>query len=414
MEGTLRPMSGLSRIPSYVVLLAVTLVFTFGHSRVAAAEARGQSIHVLSIDSDDADEQADALTAALRSHVRQTSGWTLLETTQSLSMLTAAFQCPQKPDAGCLRRIGDKLKTDQLIWGVMSKAPNHQVTAEMHLWSRGKPDQVTRVTFSDNMKDSNDDALRKLAAQVFSKLLGLAGGTLVVHASADAGTIVVDGVPGGTLDHGRATLALSAGPHTIDIQAPGFANARREVLIQSSASSPLEIVLEADTSGGAAVSTGPSKPLPVRKIVGWGTIGGGAVLLVVGTVLGVNYLGDRSDLNNARTHDYGEAPQKVPGMPNLVQVAVQDPCNPAASNNATNSATVTGCNALNSAKSAEVGEITTLVLGGALVATGVFLLMTDHPAADAAPPPAKTGLSNVHFLPSIAPGGGSMVVVGQF
>ena len=391
-------MSGLSRIAWYVSLV---VVFLLGSSGLAAAQgAKGQSIHVLSIDSDDADEQAEALTAALRARVRETPGWTLLETTQSLSMLTAAFQCPQRPDPTCLQRIGDKLKADQLIWGVMSKAPGHQVTVDMHLWSRGKPEQLARDSYSDNMKDSNDDGLKKLATQIFGKLLGLAGGTLVLHASGDNGTVLVDGQPKGALDHGRISLPLAAGPHTVEVQAPGFANAKREVTIQPSATVEVEVILEADATAVAARG-GPSKPLPLRKILGWSAIGAGGVLIIVGAIMGANYLSDQSTLNTARNHNYGEAPP-----------ALTDPCNPPTTNNAT----ITGCNALNSAHSAEVGEITTFALGGVLAAGGIYLLVTDHPAAasDAPPPPAKTGLSDMHFLPTVGPGSGSLVVVGRF
>jgi hypothetical protein len=404
MEGTLRRMSGLSRIAWYVALVVVSLVFLALSPATAAAQAKAQAIHVLSIDSDDADEQAEALTAALRAHVRETPGWTLLETTQSLSMLTAAFQCPQRPDNSCLQRIGDKLKSEQLIWGVMSKAPGHQVTVDIHLWSRGKPEQVAHESFSDNMKESNDDSLRKLATQIFGKLLGLAGGTVVLHASADAGSVLVDGQPKATLDHGRTTLSLSAGPHTIEVRAPGYANARRDVTVQPSTSSEVELVLEAEAPPPGA--EGPSKPLPIRKIVGWGAIGAGTVLVVVGVVLGVSYLGDKSDLNTARNANYG-------GQPAHDGAGIADPCNPSASGGATNTETVKGCNALDAAKSAEIGEITTFAIGGVLAATGVYLLVTDHSSSDA-PAPTKTGLASFHLLPSVGPGSGSLLVLGRF
>jgi hypothetical protein len=404
-------MLGFSRIGWYVTLVAVFLAFmvvSLASPGTAKAQgAKAQSIHVLSIDSDDADEQAEALTAALRAKVRETPGWTLLETTQSLSMLTAAFQCPQRPDNSCLQRIGDKLKSDQLIWGVMSKAPGHQVTVDVHLWSRGKPEQVSRESFSDNMKESNDDSMKRLAGQIFAKLLGLAGGTVVLHASAESGSVLVDGQPKATLEHGRATLSLSAGPHSLEVRATGYSNARREVNVQPSTSTEVEVVLEAEAPPPGA--EGPSKPLPIRKIVGWGAIGAGTVLIVVGAVLGANYLGDKSDLNSARgasgvTPNYGEGK----GTPSIA-----DPCNPSASGGTTNDLTVKGCNALNSAKSAEIGEITTFAIGGVLAATGVYLLLTDHPSSDA-PPPAKTGLASVRVLPSLAPGNGSLLVLGRF
>src|SRR5262245_61424963 len=62
-------------------------------------------IVILAIDSDDAEEQADGLTGALRSKARSSSHFNLVDTSQSLGMLTAALKCPPKPDPTCLDRI---------------------------------------------------------------------------------------------------------------------------------------------------------------------------------------------------------------------------------------------------------------------------------------------------------------------
>jgi hypothetical protein len=388
-------MSGLSRIMS---LMAVAFVVGWlGIPGVARAQAaRSQGLHVLAIDSDDSDEQADALTNALRSRVRETAGWTLVDTTQSLSMLTAAFQCPQRPDAACLDRIGDKLKADQFVWGVMSKAPGHQVTAEVHLWGHGKPDKSAKETYSDNLKDANDDNLKKIAALIFGKLVGATTGTLSLHASTDAGNVLVDGVQKASLDHGRATVALPAGPHTVEVQATGFAPGKKDVSIDPGGTSQVEIVLTPAPAEAAA----PGKPLPLRAIAGWSSIGVGAVLVAVGVGFGVGFLGDQSDLNNQRKDNY-----------TLPLPVVQDPCNPPSGS--ANQPTETGCQDVKSAHAAVAGEITTLALGGVLAGVGIYLLATDH-HADTPPSSGPTGLSSFKLLPSAGPGGGSMVVVGQF
>ncbi len=396
MGGTLPAMLGHPRFAILVVLALAVLAFA---PRRAAAQAR--ALHVVAIDSDDADEQAEALTSALRSRVRETAGWTLLDTSQSLSVLTAAFQCPQRPDAACLLRIGDKLKADQYLWGVLSKAPGRQVTAEVHLWARGKADQVTRESFSDNLKDANDDGLRKIAAQMFNKLFGITGGsgTLVIHASVDAGSVVIDGAPRGSLDHGRVTVPLAAGPHVVEIQSAGAPAARREVTVAAgSAPTELEVVIDGARMPVATTPTPAveTSTVPVRAIVGWSSVAAGAVLVATGIGFGVSYLGDQSDLNNARQNNY------LTGS----TTPVADPCNPSI----TTPATTAGCNAVNSAHRAEIGEITTLAVGGVLAGVGIFLLATDHHAST----PAKTGLPSVQVVPSMAAGGGSMLLLGQF
>jgi hypothetical protein len=391
-------MSGLLRL---WCLAAIALVITVVLPRTAAAQAaKGAPIYVLAIDSDDADEQADALTAALRSHVRSTPGWSLHEATQSLGMLTAAFQCPQRPDASCLERIGDKLKADQFIWGVMAKAPGHQVIAEVHLWSRGKTDRLARETFSDNLKDSNDDSLRKVATAVFTQLLGASGGTLSVHVSNDTGTVTVDGGARTELVQGRVTLTLNAGPHSIEVQAPGFATTRKDVTIDPSTNSMLEVQLA--PVAAVVAPAAPSKPLPIQAIAGWSAVGAGGVLIITGIGFGVGWLGDVSDLNTARQSNY------LSGS----STPITDPC---ANPNLTPE-TARGCNAVNSAHTALVGEVVTFSLGAVLAGVGIYLLATDHPshAASATPPPAKTGLASFRLSPSVGPGGGSMLVLGQF
>ena len=391
-------MSGLLRL---WWLAALALVISVMLPRTAAAQAaKGAPIYVLAIDSDDADEQADALTAALRSHVRNTPGWSLHEATQSLGMLTAAFQCPQHPDQACLDRIGDKLKADQFVWGVMAKAPGHQVITEVHLWSRGKADRVARDTYSDNMKDSNDDSLKKVAGRLLTQILGATGGSLAVHVSTDAGTVTVDGTAKTELDHGRATLTLAAGTHTIEVQSPGFVTTRKDVTIDPSTNSLLEVQLAPVAS--AAVETAPHKPIPVQAIAGWSAVGVGAALVITGVGFGVGWLGDVSDLNNARQNNY------LTGS----NVPVTDPC----ASTVSTPETARGCNAVNSAHTALIGEVVTLSLGAVIAGVGVYLLATDHPAhaASSAPPPGKTGLASVHLAPSFGPGNGSMLVLGQF
>ena len=55
-----------------------------------ASNSKATPIYVLSVWTNDADDQADALTAALRSRVRQLPGWSLAETTQSFETLAIA------------------------------------------------------------------------------------------------------------------------------------------------------------------------------------------------------------------------------------------------------------------------------------------------------------------------------------
>jgi hypothetical protein len=138
-----------------------------------AAPAAG-ALYVLSIGTEDADDQADALTQALRSRVRQSPQWSLLETAQSFDTLAIALKCPPRPDPPCLQRIGDQLHADRYLWGALSrKRGMGQVTADVHLWSRGKPDELVVETYSDNLKDASDEALQTISTRILGKLLGM-------------------------------------------------------------------------------------------------------------------------------------------------------------------------------------------------------------------------------------------------
>ena len=172
-------------------------------------------VAVLAFDSEDAEEQADALTGALRSRIRAAQGWSLIETTQSLGMMTAAFKCPAHPTPECQQKIAEQIKAERYIFGFVAKGPSGQVTAEIHLYQKGKADTVLKEVYADNLKDSNDDTLRKIAARIVERLGGTAVGVIVVRSSDQAGEVVVDGEKHVPLERGAARIELAAGGHSV-------------------------------------------------------------------------------------------------------------------------------------------------------------------------------------------------------
>ena len=54
----------------------------------------------------------------------------------------------------------------------MAKAPGSQVSAEIHLWARGRPDAMAKETYSDNLRDQNDETLRRIATRILDKIGG--------------------------------------------------------------------------------------------------------------------------------------------------------------------------------------------------------------------------------------------------
>lgn len=368
---------------------------------VARAQAKGP-VHVVNLDSDDATEDhADALTAALKSRVRSTPGWQISETNDSLSMLLPALKCSAKPDAACLQRIGDQLKTDRFFWGSVTKSTMpHQVSAEVHLWVRGKPDQSVKEVYSDNLKDQNDETLRKIAAHLFERLSGAGTeGTISIKSSVEGAAVFVDGEQKGVIKSGVATLTLSAGNHNVELRADGYAATGQSVAIVTGAESTVTIEPQkgAAATSGPETPTTPGKPLPVRKIVGLGAMGVGVVAAAVGVVYGVAVFEPLRDTNQANAQK-----TEFTGIKFCTPPSTLDP--------QTKLDADAACKNKQSADSALIVESVIIGVGAAAFIAGAVILLTDKPASSDKPAAA----ARVRVVPSFGPGGGGLTLTGAF
>jgi hypothetical protein len=143
---------------------------------IARADSPGPNVlplQVVAIQSDDADDQADALTSALRSRVRALHGFSLAEGDYALEVLTLGLKCGEIPDEPCQAKIGDHIHADRYIWGTLKRSKtSKQVTADLHFWSRGRPPIRSQVIYSDNLTTPGDEVLKRLADDMLAKLLG--------------------------------------------------------------------------------------------------------------------------------------------------------------------------------------------------------------------------------------------------
>lgn len=379
-------------------VLALSLVWP----RLARAEPpspRAVPAHVLGIDSDDAEDQADALTGALRSRVRSAPGWSLQETQHSLGMLTAALRCPAKPDAPCLQKIGDQLRTDRFVWGVVTKAPGNQITAEIHLWSRGKPDASTKETYSDNLKDQNDETLRRIATRILDKISGSpTSGTVTVHAGDSEGVVWIDGQKKRALDHGTATIDLPPGTYSVEVRAQGFATARQDgVVVAAGSDTSVPVKLSPEVATEAA-PTSPGGGTDVKRIVGWSLVGVGVVAGIVAGVEAGQFFSAKSTLDSDR--------EQVPSS--VSNVCASDVFSPAAT---------AACSKFNEAQTDRVVGVLLGIVGAASVTAGVVLLVTDHPreGSSSPSPSARAETPAFRILPYASPkGGGGLNVALTF
>ncbi len=374
------------------IVLAV-LLFVRG-ARADQSTAHGVPVAVLAIDSDDAEEQAEALTGALRSRVRTSQGWVLVETNQSLGMLTAALRCPTKPmSAECEQRIGEHLKADRYIFGWVTKGPQAgQVTAEVHLYQKNKPDTVQRETFSDNLRDQNDESLRKVAQHVIDAFGGAAVGTVVVRMGSENGEIVIDGDKRVPMQNGLARVDLSPGSHSVEVALVGQAPQKRNVLVTAGKETTVSLGIGA---GVTAPPPEPERPFPVKKVIGGGLAIAG---LVAGTIAVLNFVAyndanDRGDKIQASTNPQdaklpaGKSADEACGSALDAREAI---C--VANDDANRASTVAWA----------TGGASVLLLGA-----GAYFLFFDKDKP--APTTAKPRL-----VPTVGHGGGGLILSGSF
>jgi hypothetical protein len=375
-----------------VALAASLLVSEASVSTPARAEppnTRATPVYVLSIWTDDADDQADALTQALRSRVRQAPAWSLLETSQSFETLSIALKCPPKPDGACLQRIGDQLHADHYVWGTMARRKaGGEVTADVHLWSRGKPSNEASESFSENLKDASDESLRGIAARLFGKLIGVgASGTLVVHAGKSSGSVLVDGAEKATLDAGTARLEVPVGSHTIAVRVAGFEAPEQAADVANGGEQDVSFTLSPSQREDRSEKDRSS--FPVAKVLGYSAIVAGAGFLVAGGIEALNWLSD----SNASSDDRRTIPRSVTDVCSDTAPAAVDAC----------------------AKSKDAVSVSTLGwiftgAGAVLLGTGIVLVASDHGSAAETNRAAAHGTPRaaVQLLPEIGPRAGSL------
>jgi hypothetical protein len=389
--------------PWLVWLLVVVVAFA-AWPRGARADQPGAhtvAVAVLAIDSEDAETQAEALTGALRSRIRNAQGWSLVETTQSLGMLTAALRCPSHPQPDCQQKIAEAVKVDRYIWGFVGKGPTQgQVTAEVHFYQKGKPDTVVKEAYADNLTDPNDDkGIGKVAAHILDRLGGSAMGIVVVHAGDVAGEVIVDGDKRVPLQAGQARIELGAGGHAIEVSTGSGPPMKRNVLVTAGKETIVEMAGEPPPPPppprGAAEP--PSSPFPTQKVIAGALVVAGIAL---GVVSAVEYARYKSATNDGDKIDPHQLPPKTADKSSAeLACDIQSPTD----------VQRTACNLDKDARNASTIAIITGIAGGLAIGGGIVLWVTDSGSSDK--PAARR---KARLVPVAGPGGGSLLLTGWF
>jgi hypothetical protein len=248
-------------------------------------------ISVIAVQTPDADDQAEALTKALRFAVKGMPGWSMAEGDYSLEVLTISLKCVEPPDATCQSRIADQIKADRYVWGIVKKKGAAEVTGDLFMWVRGQGTKKTSITYSANLTEANDEALRKIARDAIGELTGgpPKGMVHVKAGGAVEGQVFIDGQPAGALVNGEGTFPAPAGDHKIVVKAPGYSSVESPVAVKPAATAEVVVTM---------VPLETSTPINWKRIGGFAGIGAGVAFGVVGVVSSVRIGGLQKELDD--------------------------------------------------------------------------------------------------------------------
>lgn len=267
------------RVPQYGFATALALSASMFITAPAQAAEPGPDtlpIHVITVQTLDADDQAEALTKALRQAVRAMPGWSQAEGDYSLEVLTLSLKCPDPPDAGCQSRIADQIRADRYVWGVLSKTKKGTVAGELSFWVRGKGTTTFKLDYSANLTEPQEEALKKVASDAVLKLTdGPPKGEVKVSAGGIAAQVFVDGQPLGALTGGQGSFFVPSGKHELIVKAPGYADMVSEITVKPTSPTDVTVV---------PVAVGEKTPTNWKRIGGFAALGAGVGFAGLGIV----------------------------------------------------------------------------------------------------------------------------------
>ncbi len=197
---------------------------------------------VLGFAADQAYQNAEALTQALKQVLERSVEWSVAPGDYSLEVLAAGLDCTERPDIPCLRRIAQKIERGQFVWGWLEEKDG-KLQAHLSLWSNGRTSASTELSYPTSLANRFDLDLLRLSDTALSQLLGPLHYPVQVRARAPVGTLWVDDQSAGSLDSsGTITLHLTSGPHTLRLEVPGRTaiTARLEVRLRG----PTQVYLD--------------------------------------------------------------------------------------------------------------------------------------------------------------------------
>jgi hypothetical protein len=341
-------------------------------------------LHVLEFYTDDADDQAKALTLAMRARVRASKDHSLADGDFALGVFLASLKCGDIPDVACQTRIGDNLKIDRYIWGTMRKVDGGQVSIDIHLWQRGQQEVRQQLSFSDNLTVAEDQSLQKIADQLLSKLVnfGKIGVVKLVNPKGLAGDLFVDGKPQGQVAGNLTELSLPIGQRQFELRSGGKVIAQGTGLVGPN--NPIEIELTA-VGGDNQVSFSTAEPA-WKKPASYAAIGVGGAM-----VLGAAYMSLWSATNGFGNDSVKQVGSKLTSGTKVCDAARNPAANAGSFRGGTPDPTVLSdaASACDRGDTFKTMQTILYPVGGLLIAGGAYLLYSSSKEKGAAPAAAR-------------------------
>ncbi len=291
--------------PLRSALLAVALAVA---SRPALA---APPVTILELATDDLDDQAKALTKALKTRLRAMPDKALADADLSVSVLALSLKCGDVPDAACQLKIADKIKSDVYVWGSLRKQGASDMLADVRLFTRGQPEVRQQVTLPANLKDQNDPAVKHAADDILMRLFnpGKVGAARVVAKAATQGELFVDGKSSGSIGGAPLELTLTTGDHHFEVRSGDKILGKADAKILPNGT--VEVVLAAPGEGasGAAGGVGGAVhgdelagPKNWKRTAGYAGVAAGGVMIGAGlfSMLKVNSINNDEGFSTYR------------------------------------------------------------------------------------------------------------------
>jgi hypothetical protein len=214
-------------------------------------------------------EAAKALTRELRREANRPSGAFELAPNSNKDLLEVKL-LSNCSDEGrrCMSEIGKQLKAERLLYGKLEKK-KVGYSVSLRLLDTETTEVVKQLTELIPFNDITVIGLQRRARSLYGRLTGAEeAGSLAITASAERGTVYVDGKIRTSLSAGSARVSgLTSGVHAVAIESSGFERFEAEVSIESGETRNLTATLvEVGGGDGGGVVGGGAGERPGR---GW-------------------------------------------------------------------------------------------------------------------------------------------------